>query len=271
MASGTANTTTVWGGIRPLMVGDSDFSPIWECELGSLGSSDAAVGTDSDDSSPLGTHNNIVTFSCSTVDTKFLAITLDQATTSAHFDHWIGDYTLLCRCKLNTAQPVRFHVQCGYSGGTTGFDGPDQFITHTAYQMIELGTISIPPLPREISLYSLQNFIIRLLAQQIGTAVTLTVDCLVLVPFTHRFKIENANIDHNFSNLFFGYTHEDGQISYLSDAAISVETQYNPTNLVYPIEGGKLVLVSQEATVQHVADLLSPVVYYYERFKTHGD
>lgn len=264
--------TTVWGGIKKTYGALADFSPIVELEKGSLYGG-AALGTDGTNASPFGGANNIITYACTTSDVKIDVITMDQAFTSVNYHHWQGNYQVLLRCKLSAAQPVRIHVDTGYSGGTEFIPGPLQFISNTNYQFIEMGTISMPPFPRLKGAIYLEMFEWQLYAQRLGTATTLTADCIVLIPSDYYFKVTNAAIEAASGSYVDAFMHEDGTIDGIninSSNKINLACHFMPNNFVYPWEGGKLVVAFQLSASQDISDAIDIIAAYHERYRIHG-
>ena len=149
--------TTIWGGIKPVYIALTDFDPIIELEKGTL-VAPAALGTDAINASPHGGANNIVTYACTTSDVKIIYETIDDAFASTNYRHWAGNYLVLLRCKLDTAQPVKLHIDHGYKYGSVFIPGRDIFITHTDWLLIEMGNVSIPPFPRIDENAAIQEF-----------------------------------------------------------------------------------------------------------------
>lgn len=271
--------TTIWGGIKPQYesTGSTDFNPIVQLELGNL-VSPAVVASDSDNASPVGTTDNIVSYACTTSDVKIIYETLNDAFTSTLYSHWIGDYQVLLRCHLTDADTVRLHVDWGYKFGTVFNRGPDEYVSSTDWFLYEMGTVSAPVLPREVTSDYMANFEFQLYAQRLGGATTLLADCLILIPAEHYFKMTNCSMADGSIGVgpwVGGYQLEDGTIYCFSadgTGGLNMATQFGPNNLTYPIGGGTLVIAAQQAAIQDVDDYFYDVsIYYYERFRTHGE
>jgi hypothetical protein len=262
-----ATANTIWGGIRPTNLGTTDFNPLWELESGSLLST-SALASDSDNASPIGTTDNIVTYACDTSETTFLSIAISQVkpTTDLYSDHYQGDYLVLCRAKLSAAEYVRLKMRYGFSGLTT-YEGEGQtvYFNSTDWHLYEMGVVSIPPFPRYsldgLSYDTLDRFQFRLRAMRPGaSAVSISVDCLVLIPFTHSFKIvgELGSTDIGLR----AYMWEDGtKAGYVLDAdsAPYKTIQFSTNNWTYPVLGGVFVLAAEDTTGQSIASTDSPV------------
>lgn len=275
-ADTTGTLTTFWGGIHSTQgtTGTSDFNAIIELEKGTLGSTDVALGSDSDDASPYGTTDNIITYTATTDDFQVVAVSMDQAFTSTAYDHWIGDYLVLLRAKLSAESAVKLHLDVGYTAGAAHV-GPNVYTSSTAYIMLEMGTISLPPFPRDRTALLLGDLEFRLYLQRIGGVSTvLTADCLVLIPSEHAFKITSASIPNANTFGVKCYQYEDGLIAAQnlhSDGYVNISAYYSPTNFVYPVAGGSLIVVGQETAGHHMVNDIGVSVYYYERFRTHGE
>jgi len=274
-ASNTGTLTTFWGGIRPVYDGDTDFSPLIELEKGTL-VAPCVLASDSDEASPLGTTDNVISYGCTTDDVKIDYVTLDNALTSTNYNHWIGDYHVLMRAKLSAAQTVRLHIDTGYYGGTVFIPGPYNYNATTDYTLLEMGTVSIPPFPRiGHGAGQLDTFEFQLYAKLIGTATTITADCLILIPATHYYKISSAIVTASTASTVYGYILEDALASSLNYSAagqVNMATQFAPNNWEYPMAGGILVLAGQRSTLQNISDEAGVVrTTTYTRYRTHGD
>jgi len=281
-ASNNSETTnwsaeTIWAGIQHNL-GGTTFNPLWELENGGLGVG-VVIGSDSDNASPLGTTDNIITYACTTDEAPVVHITMDQvpiATTDAYEYH--GDYMVLLRCKLSAAQSVRLRMDYGWEYGTAFIQGgKEQYISSTAWHLVEMGTISIPPiahLPSDFDIF-LDSFGIRIHALLIGTATTLSLDCIVLIPIEHFIKLDDLDMAINDIAYYFKY--EDGIISAIthdsSATAIGVSAECTETDFSYPVEGGVMVFASEQATGQNLAATYNEAyirTYYIPRYRVHG-
>jgi hypothetical protein len=265
--------TTFWGGIRPIYNGSSDFNPVFELEKGTI-VAPAVLASDSDNASPVGTTDNIVTYACTTDDVKIIYETMNNAYTSTNYQHWVGDYLVLLRAKLSAATAVRLHINSGYIGGTVFNIGPNVYTSSTDYTYLEMGTVSIPPFVRNVAAAPIEDFEFQVYAQQLGGANTLTVDCLVLIPATHGFKITGAIVEAADTSWVYSRIHEDGLascINYSIAGAINIATQFAPNNWVYPKAGGVFVLAGQRSTIQNVNDVAEVNISSLRRYRTHGE
>jgi hypothetical protein len=273
--------TTFWGGIKPDYgaagtsdVGSTDFSPLVQLELGTL-VAPAVLASDSDNASPVGTTDNVVSYATTTGDVKIIYETLDNAFTSTVFNNWTGNYLVLLRARLDTAQVVRLHVDTGYLGGSVFIPGPYVYTSSTDYTLMEMGTISMPPFSRQNASHDLlETFEFQLYAMRIGTAVTLIADCLILIPADHMFKLTNALLDHANTSLCYSYINVDGTVSTINngtDGKINMAAQLANNNFVCPIAGGTFVIAGQRSALQTVTDEVALNIEYCERYRTHGE
>ena len=117
-----------------------------------------------------------------------------------------------------------------------------------------------------------RNFEFQVYAQRLGTAVTLSVDCIVLIPSKYSFKITNTYLDDNPASEVDIFINEDTTVSCVNIAGVGYRlgSQVAVNNLVYPNYGGKLVVAGQEAASQQILDVFDVLVDYYERFRVHG-
>jgi hypothetical protein len=272
----STNTTAnkIWMGIRNSNFGDTDFNPLWECEDGTH-VAPAALGSDSDNASPLGTTDNIITYASTTDDVMILSLRLDQASSTTDWSDYYGDYNVLLRCKLSAAQSVKLQLKYGMSASTVFLECQQKYIDSTDWHFVEMGKISLPPWPRLPSSEStLGNYQLRLHVQRIGTATTLSLDCFVLVPADHQAKFDSFSL----ASLEFLQLNqnEDGTLAQYQESLTDMNANVfaSVSNWYYPIAGGQLVLVSEDTSGSSLVageNELRIDLDYYTRYRTHGD
>jgi hypothetical protein len=276
ITNSTANK--MWIGIKSTGYGTTDFTSRWECEWGTLGAG-AALASDSDNASPLGTTDNLVNLACSTDEGLVCSLTLAQiasATGISTTDDYIGDYQILLRARLSTADTVRLQIKYGLSGSANLLVGPYIYASSTDYHIYEMGVISIPPYSRPLTSILLDNFQILLYVKNLGAANTLSADCFVPIPSRHYMKVSNCTMGG--SSIVHSYVSEDDTLSAFTyndgTGTFDLDTTVGINNWVYPIEGGMLVFASEDSTGSSLLANENQVgvsLTYVERFRTYGE
>jgi len=274
-ANSTTDISTLWGGIRPhdTTASDTDFNPVLELENANRNTG-VTVASDSDYASPNGTTDNVLSYVSTSDDYKMCWITLDDAFASVNYDHWYGDYQVLLRCKLSAANSTRFHVDWGYKYGTYFNSGQLVYVSSTDYQLYEMGNVSIPPFPRTYSTGLGKYFEFQVYALSMGSAATITLDCLILIPSKHYFKITNAILENSGFSSVTGYISEDNLTrceNVNSSSLVNMAAQFAPNNFSVPVAGGIFVIAAQAPAIHYVTDEVYPMIYYYERYRTHAE
>jgi hypothetical protein len=270
----SGNLTKIWGGIRDNVGGTSDFNPIIEMELGSLGSSDVSLASDSDNASPYGSTDNLVSFACTTSEAEVVAVSMDEATSTTDFSQFPGDYTVLMRARLTVAESVRMRLVTGYWGNTTLKYHPYQYFSDTDYQLTEMGVISLPPFSRLNDVDSIRNYRLSLYVERVGAATTIQGDCFVLIPYNHRFSVEDCTLNVTGTNLLRLFIWEDDSLTAYNESTDEIPNlsiQYAPSDFTHPIAGGNFVMCAQQSTLSNVIDGLGYVLAYNGKFRTHGE
>lgn len=273
-----ATASTMWLGIRPTASGTSDFNPVWQFESGTL-SGGAVVASDSDNASPLGSTDNIITYAATSDETLFAGITMEQGrgSTDSGSAHYLGDYTVLGRMKASTTDGVRVRMTWGMANSARTYQNPYVFITETDYHFYEFGNITIPPFPR-FPYTALGQFKVAFFAMCLGGTPTLTGDCIVLVPSTHYAKMTGLSMHEGSADVVKLITLEDG-INYATvfsttDANYDANVQLSTRDWGLPIEGGIVVFVSEDSTGSSLVaneNLFTVTLEYLNRYRTHAD
>jgi hypothetical protein len=139
---------------------------------------------------------------------------------------------------------------------------------------MEMGVVSLPPFPRLNDADAVRNYRLSLYIERVGAATTIQGDCFILVPYTHRFTIDECSINVNASNNCWIYLWEDDSYATYNestDAIPNLSIQFSTNDFVRPIAGGNIVICSQQSTISNIGDALTYTVGYYERFRTHGE
>jgi hypothetical protein len=267
----------IWCGIKAAE-GSSDFNPVIELELGTLGSTDVALASDSDNAMPYGSTDNILTYACTTDEFKMVGVTLGQAFPSTtDLSDFMGDFLVLMRGQVAGTGTVKLQLKYGYSNGTDFISNtPLYFSEASTYRFWNMGLVTIPPFPRpQISASTLADPFNRLEFQiytkHLGTANTVTLDCLVLIPASHMVSVTDANMTGD--RLYHIYNLEDGQSYGLGYNTVTkfveIGGHASINDFTYPIAGGILVLACEHTTGQRVYGNVNVDGAYFTRYRTN--
>ena len=190
----TDDFTKVWMGIREKGVGYDDFESVWECEDGTNynGASDAVDATASGG-------DKVQKASPAATLTQYWSMTVEQACTAGghnSYAHQYGSYLILLRCKVDSGT-VGLQLHYGYSSGDT-IPAEEVFITNTAWQLVELGNVQIPPSALESLMDSsyAQETMISIYAEQVSGTSTLDLDAICLIPTSHFASATDADLKY---------------------------------------------------------------------------
>lgn len=254
----------VWIGVREEYDGYSNFNPTWECEDGTNGTdaSDAIDGTASDG------NKVAISFSTQTSLYERMSINVYQvATANGHssYTHFKGHYLVLCRCKVSSGT-IGLEMRMGYTGSSTVTRYPMIYLENTSWQLVELGTIKIPPAGTRGN-FDLNTSEISLWAERIDGSGTLDLDALVLIPSRHMVRIENAAIQSGAQGAYL-IVHEDDSSSGLGYGASYTDTvlDIDPIGWYLPTDNGMVVVAGTRTAGQSLTDQLSAWFLYYPRW-----
>lgn len=284
-ASGGGTINRVWAGIRPTLEGTAAFEPLWELENGTYNSTaGAALATDTN-ASPRAGANNCVQIAVDTASDWVVKMTIDQATATTSYHHFAGQYLVLLRYKLGAANEVILQMRTGYSSSVGYGAGELKATTSTAYRFMELGFINIPPFGYRYEFQgtgtdtTLKNFQIQIWAYRTGAAVTLTVDCIVLIPVPHFTYSEGSAIAFTDSDSITWTSHRttaDGKTIVLyfdtnNDPVANLIYTLDRDDFVVPVEGGLLVIAGEETASQVVSDNVDLSIGRLFRHRVHAE
>lgn len=237
-----------WFGIRGFQKGISDFDPLWELEDGTNG-----IDTSSQaDATASGGSKKEVTFATVAGNTIRVYWTLEDLGGSPNWDHWVGRYLVLLRAKVGAS------TECGaqISFGSTNDEGlpklEEVFFDNTAWQLIELGEITIPPKGHRYQTdaetgANLDKLEVRVWAERLSGAGSLDLDCLYLVPSEHLFYSRtDASILATAETIMFVLP-DDSDLHLIESGTKTIaRTDYSLQNWQMPLDLGLAVVVGQE-------------------------
>jgi len=269
-----------WIGIRPTGAGVTNFNPLWQCEDALTLGTDTTIQSDAA-ASP-GTTNNVLrtTFASGTAMANRFIIKLDDVTASTNYHHFVGEYLVLLRCKVDSGATVGVRMFTGYDNTLTAIYQPTYYrpvygITTPLYMFKELGVISIPSFGYRRMLRNnslVQNYTIGVQAERTGGTGSNAIffDCLVLIPYQHFIHIAKAEMSA--ARSVDVYMDELGEMTAFmsqSNAALSnMELQSN--NWEYPVDGGVLVFAAERVTASDKTDSGTVTLTLRRRYRVHA-
>lgn len=282
--SGSGPLDRVWMGIRPENVGVTDFEPVWQLGYSTLGT-DATKVDDTEGIPPPYSKNSVaVSFTTTTANAERLSISVSDIIGGGLTDarHFFGRYLVLLRCKLSAAQEVAVQMRAG-TGTINPYPSFEQkYINNTNYRYVPMGEIEIMPFMVHYGQGAPTadwplNYGIEIWAERIGTATTLTMNCLVLIPSQHFCYAENNSIKLVGSGLItkaLFYTLETDE-QYTIDADTATGTAdagvvYSFRNWELPHDGGVLVFAGERTSVQNKDDVANIAMQAVRRYRTHN-
>jgi len=269
-----------WIGIRATGAGVADFNPLWQCEDALTLGADTTVQSDAA-ASP-GTTNNVLrtTFAGGTAMANRFIIKLDDVTASTSYFHFVGEYLVLLRCKVDSGATVGVRMFTGYDNTLTAIYQPTYYrpvygITNTLYMFKELGVISIPSfgyrrLLRNVAL--IKNYTIGVQAERTGGTGSNAIycDCLVLIPYQHFIHASKAEMSA--ARVVHIYMDEMGESSaVMTESAVALANmELQSTGWEYPVDGGLLVLAAERVTASDKTDAATIYLNYRRRWRVHA-
>ena len=191
----------LWIGLKPQGVSCTNFDPVWELEDGTNG----ATATDTIDATASQGYKVQVAFAVTATLASRMTITAGQAAirySHMNYSHYIGNYLVLCRCRVTTGATIRLQLRIGYTNSVTTIPCEEVFVSNSAWRLIPIGVISLPPHGYRDQLAAAANVGITQLqvwAEHVaGTAATdvLDLDAVQLIPADHFAYIEAADVEY---------------------------------------------------------------------------
>lgn len=261
-ASTVPSLSKLWVGIKPTRNGNAGFISLWQAELGTnfLDAADAA------DASASGGSKVAVSFALYPTMQRRLTISWDNIA-SANFDDIIGEYLVLCRCKVDAATT---EVAIKLAHGWAGLSGQETpvgitYISGTTnWYLNELGTVQIPPTGNRGSVAStgdeIKHYFLSFSAERLSAAGSLDIDCVILVPTEHLLIIDRATISAGVGSRVEAFSpNADAPYALYKTAAGGLygNVEYSFNNWGYPVGGGLFVVVGQGANSHALSNLIN--------------
>lgn len=287
--AGETSVTKIWAGVRPYYNSTAYFDPVLEIEDGSAfnGANITSIVDSTCGVSPNNTSaNNViqVTSISSGGSTFYAGITLvDIFGGDTEPPSYQGEYMVLCRCKVNTGT-VAIHLEhASYTQATDGIVNEPEYISHTNFKMVELGSIKFPRhgMLSETNAFEYEELQIH--AEQISDSSTLTIDCLVLIPSKYYIKCTGTVTAYSSGSdlrptCFF--TKEDDSHDCLmgvglhSTSISQILRQPESTfsnQWKWPSGGGIVVLVTEGSVGQYIGSSVDLYMQVYPRWYNHRE
>lgn len=284
---GYGEVNRAWIGIRPTYKTVTGFTPIIEAE-GGFGAG-VTVGTDAITAADVTASNNLVVavdFATTTTNAKRVGMNFANIPgISGTGNEYIGRYHILLRCKLSAAQEVMIQLRAGLINSTNGLT-PCQAVpfSDTNWRIVDLGEVQVPSVSRPLStseVLDVENIVLsqvlEIWVERLGTAVTLSLDYVALVPAEHFLFVDNVRI---FGDASSGYTglvvckvFPDNEVLVIGRGTSLFDASpiYTLRDWTIPPDGGYLVMVGERTSSHVLADKFSIEVNYAKRFRTHND
>lgn len=263
-----------WCGVRPAREGISDFDPIWEAEDGTIvDTDDTSSGADGTAS---GGNKLTTTFNTDAGLIERSTVRLDQAVTVTNWDHFMGRYLVLLRAKVTGSAVCGIQMRYGYSSAPTS-QQEEVFISNTAWQLIELGEMQIPPHVYRNQLGSagvdVRHTTISLWHERISGAGSLEVDAFCLIPAEHLVTVRGMSPQATLTPKVFIFTFPyDEQICTIDDNEDDwplMSAEWTARDWYLPTDPGIVVCAAQEATGHVLAHVLQVQIQYIPRWRLY--
>lgn len=194
----------------------------------------------------------------------------------------IGDYLALIRVKLDAAGEYSIYGTFGYTGSDERQPlGDPQQATNTSWKLIPLGVVSFPPdrrLSDDEAIKRLGNLGFDLYAQEISGSANLLMDAIVLIPYKHRFWVNNASVAQSATYSYSSktanlhiYTEGTGETVVIAESedftGINANIEQTVANWDIPIENCVLCVFAQTDTVHTITNDFDVTMKYYPRYR----
>jgi len=262
--NGVTPLNDFWIGIRPTYGGTATFNPLWECELGTMGTAgygSAVAEASSSNGTIMRTNFGGTAAGAGAAMLQRLRISVYQALGTEFTDDMVGKYLVLARMKCGASTECLVDLYQGL--GQIGSDPMgielvgETKVTNTVYKLIELGQVQIPPFGIKMfdsGVAGAMDTNLYIYAQRLSGTSTLSIDCLILIPSEHMLTIKNAGINHADDAIYF-YSGPDGRsIAFTYDTTSGRDeiVEHTVTDFTWPNDGAGIVVhAAQSATVDH--------------------
>jgi len=256
----------LWIGLHDQIITPSgvNLDSVWELEDGA----NEATATDTPDAtaSPNAITGAMVrvAFSATATHAKRMAITAAQAAvrySHTNYNHYVGRYLVLCRCRVTAGAAVRLELRSGYAGAASSVPCGEAYIENSAWRLLEIGIATIPHhgYRDQIAVVAYpQDTELQIWAEHIsGTAATdvLDLDAICLIPADHLLRVEGAALTYTAGDdkTVHLYTFEDDtQLAAGSRyGRPSLNVEHDPQDFYLPL-GAAIIVLAGEQQTQHL-------------------
>ncbi|MFZ6028042.1 MAG: hypothetical protein ACOYYS_10030 [Chloroflexota bacterium] len=273
--------TRCWFGMKPIYTGSTGFSGLHECEDFSIDATCSPLPANTSDASASGGYK--IQWTTSATWQRMIYASLNGIISPTYVSSYRGRYQVLLRCKVSSTEDVRIQMRWGYGNATVSLG--DRYISNTNYDLIEMGEISIPAgtwrAAAAVDGLSRNAGVFELYAQHMNTSVTLSLDCIILIPtYAHGYG-DGTYIGYmatDFDDGTFFYTFEDGERNAInfeyngsSLAGLAGGVQADFQTFYYLRDGGPLVFAAQRDTGQDIDDTVKIEITYRRRYVNHAE
>lgn len=280
----TGTIERVWTGFRSIRkhaVSETDlsqdyFEPIWEAELGTMGTNTAT--TTSYDATSTGSTPKaiIVSFANANWDER-VVVTANQVA-GVYDDRQTGRFLVLGRMRLDTGtDTVQVRLRSGWRSTvvTPQYKTLDPVtVSGTSYQYYELGTVKFPPsqgLETYFGVTAMHNAALSLLAARTsGSTSKLVIDHFAMVPVDEGFaKISGASLATSSNMALITSSPNNRPLSaYYDDGATGLTSSLSSTqqDFFMPFNSSSLYIFGQRSGVSTIGDLLDTICQVWPRY-----
>lgn len=259
----------MWLGIKPTLYGTTGFIPVWEAEAG-FPSTDT---TETADGSASGGTLDRCTFGTNTNYVLRFSIPGDQVYSSNHASAF-GRFLVLARVRCVLDAVVNIGIATRFNTSVTTRNEPVQFGPTTAWRLVELGEITIPPFDFRSSTGAagaLANFIIDFYAERVSGTQGLDIDSLILIPSNHFVFVDNVLMSTGFT-LTARTFENDTTLAYLwqtSGSALTNLSELTMRDFYYPVEGGIVCAALESDSGHSFSTFLTASLVHFPRWLSY--
>ncbi len=285
-ASGlTTDFSKLWVGLRPVRGNVLDFDPVLNFTTShSLGVT--GVTNNTSDSNTAG-GNYIRDDFTGGADMAFkLSYTFDYTV-----DQYVGRYLALLRCKIVSGSGIcQARISTSFASPTYANPvalGNNQYLTNTAWKLIEMGEIEMPG-GRVHNMLDIRSLRVNLETGRVSGDAVLGVDSIILIPSNHYVTWDKATFGNsaNPDTSAWIVTYPDDSVEgYVAGDVTGARAKEKRTHAVaeiggrswaYPVGylplevlGGQMVIAAEQASGHVVADDLNLTIEVRRRWKSY--
>jgi hypothetical protein len=170
---------------------------------------------------------------------------------------------------------VGVKIQSGFNQTASFTPNEEVYFSDTAWRLIELGEIQIPPSKYPSGGFygtnALKNFSIDIYAERISGSASLDIDCLYLIPSRHFAFSDGAMVQYVSSDerpLYLVTMEDDSVLALAYQAGIpSVNMAPTMRDFYWPVGGGVVVLCGERAASHVLTDTVNVALQVSPRWK----